>query len=177
MQHERNLHIGGTQQKAGWEIFNIAAGDNVDHVGNAMNMSRFADHTFHSIYASHILEHFDYYKELSSVLLEWKRILNSDGTLLLSVPDMDVIGKLISDDSLTVQESIYAMRMIFGGQTTPYDYHKVGFNFRILHWYLHRTGFERIIRVDSFNLFRDSSTKIFKGKQISLNVIARKPAN
>jgi len=50
---------------------------------------------------------------------------------------MNVIGSFISDDSLTVQESIYVMRMFSGEQTTFHDYHRVGFNFRMLLWYLH----------------------------------------
>jgi len=50
----RKLHIGGRDVRKGWEIFNISQGDNVDHCGNANDLSRFEDNTFKTIYASHI---------------------------------------------------------------------------------------------------------------------------
>lgn len=174
MNHERRLHIGGTKQKQGWEIFNIVSGRHVDHTGNALRMDRFQDNTFEKIYASHILEHLSYYQELPLALLEWKRILKPGGSIFLSVPDMDIICKFISDESLKIKDIIYAMRMLFGGQTNTHDYHKVGFNFRILHWYLEQAGFEQIIRVERFDIFQDSSMKKFKESFISLNVVAKK---
>ena len=66
----RKLHIGGKIKKNGWEIFNIFDGENVDHVGNAIDMSRFKNETFDEIYSSHILEHFSYYREINVTLLE-----------------------------------------------------------------------------------------------------------
>ena len=54
----KKLQIGGTVPVVGWEIFNITAGPHVDHVGNANDLSRFADGTVGEIYASHTLEHF-----------------------------------------------------------------------------------------------------------------------
>ena len=60
----RKLHIGGKEKKEGWEIFNIFPDKDVDHVGNANDLSRFEDNSFSNIYASHILEHFDYNKEI-----------------------------------------------------------------------------------------------------------------
>lgn len=174
MTFDRKLHIGGTKKSHEWEIFNIVPGDNVDHAGNALQMERFPDDTFEMIYASHILEHFDYYHELPLALLEWKRILKPGGTIFLSVPDMDIIGKIISDESLNIKDTIYAMRMLFGGQTNPHDYHKTGFNFRILKWYLNRAGFKNITRVETFDIFKDSSMKKFKQMFISLNVVAKK---
>jgi len=58
MQLQRNLYIGGTRKKAGWEIFNIASGDNIDHVGNALNMICFSDIIFQSIHSSTHIEKF-----------------------------------------------------------------------------------------------------------------------
>lgn len=53
----RRLHIGGLERKEGWEVLNIFPSDVVDHVGNARDLSRFKDATFHELYASHVLEH------------------------------------------------------------------------------------------------------------------------
>ena len=56
----RKLHIGGQVKVDGWEVFNAIDANYVDHVGNAKDLSRFIDETFAEIYASHVLEHFDY---------------------------------------------------------------------------------------------------------------------
>ena len=66
----RKLHIGGTVKKKGWEILNAVPGDHVDHLGNAKDLSRFTENTFGEVYASHVLEHFDYKEELSKSLTE-----------------------------------------------------------------------------------------------------------
>ena len=55
----RRLHIGGKVKADGWEVLNVRPGPDVDHVGNANNLSQFADRTFIEIYASHVVEHFD----------------------------------------------------------------------------------------------------------------------
>ena len=49
----RKLHIGGKLSAAGWEILNVFDGPNVDHVGDAVDLSRFDDATFAEVYASH----------------------------------------------------------------------------------------------------------------------------
>ena len=49
----RKLHIGGKLSAAGWEILNVLDGPNVDHVGDAVDLSRFADATFAEVYGSH----------------------------------------------------------------------------------------------------------------------------
>lgn len=67
---ERNLHIGGSAAHPGWEVFNAIAGEHVDHVGNANDLSRFADNTFRRVYASHVVEHLDYTAELALTLNE-----------------------------------------------------------------------------------------------------------
>ena len=39
----RRLHVGGEQPHPDWEIFNIQKAPNVDHVGDACDLSRFTD--------------------------------------------------------------------------------------------------------------------------------------
>ncbi|CCE25358.1 MULTISPECIES: class I SAM-dependent methyltransferase [Methylotuvimicrobium] len=168
------LHIGGTKRKAGWEIFNIVKTDHVDHVGNANDLSRFADNTFSAIYASHILEHFSYISDLQEVLKEWFRVLLPGGKIYLSVPDLDTLATLLVDKSLSFKDRFYVMRMLYGGQTNAYDFHMVGLNEDFLRFYLTKAGFKSITRVERFGIFNDTSNKQFLNRPISLNMTALK---
>ncbi len=172
----RKLHVGGKIRAAGWEILNANAGPDVDHVGNANDLSRFPDATFAEIYASHVLEHLDYQGELTRSLAEWHRVLEPGGRVYISVPDMDVLARLFLErETLTLDDRFMVMRMLFGGHTDPYDYHVVGLNEEFLNMFLGRAGFTGIRRVQNFGLFQDASTLQFKGTPISVNLIAEKP--
>ena len=172
----RRLHIGGTLRTQGWEVFNALTGDHVDHVGNANDLSRFADGTFSDLYASHVLEHFDYAGELVATLKEWRRVLAPQGTLHVSVPDMDVLADLfLLKDRLSVDERFHVMRMMFGGHVDRYDYHVVGLNEEFLRSFLTEAGFADITHVTDLGLFNDTSRLQFRGMPISLNMTARKP--
>ena len=172
---DRKLHIGGKIKTDGWEVLNIAPGLHVDHVINANNLSKFADNTFSEIYASHVLEHFDYKNELKATLIEWNRVLKPSGKVFISVPDMDVLARLfVLKDKLTVEERFQVMRMMFGGHVNKYDYHLVGLNEEFLTNILIHSGFVNIKKVENFGLFEDTSSLIIKGVPISLNMIAEK---
>jgi predicted SAM-dependent methyltransferase len=174
----RRLHIGGKTPSESWEILNAIPAPYVDHVCNANNLSRFPDDTFVEIYASHIVEHLDYKDELLATLKEWNRVLEPGGKLYISVPDMDTLAKLfIEKNKLSGDERFFVMRMIFGGHVDKYDYHVVGLNDEFLAGYLNAAGFENIaiVKGGGFGLFDDTSSMLFKGVLISLNMIAEKP--
>ncbi|CAM9656557.1 unnamed protein product, partial [Heterosigma akashiwo] len=65
------------------------------------------------------------------------------------------------------------MRVLYGGQVDAHDYHRAGFDEDLLTAYLAQAGFCEIQRVKSFGLFRDSSELLFKGEEISLNILAK----
>ena len=142
---------------------------------NANNLSIFSDNTFSEIYASHVLEHFDYKGELKSTLLEWNRVLVPEGKVYISVPDLDALaGLLLSKDDLTFEERFMVMRVIFGGHTNEYDYHFVGLNEEFLTDLLINTGFVNLKRVRFLDMFKDTSSNVFNEVPISLNMIAKK---
>jgi predicted SAM-dependent methyltransferase len=173
----RKLHIGGQVRTAGWEVLDANPGPCVDHVGNAADLSAFADDSFEQLYASHVLEHFDYQGQLLKTLTEWRRVLAPNGTLCVSVPDLDMLARLFLDRTLlSAQDRFLVMRMIFGGHIDKYDYHLVGLNEEFLTSYLHAAGFVDIRRVSEFGLFDDTSSMELKTIPISLNMIARKAA-
>jgi len=174
----RRLHIGGAIQSDGWEVLNANPAPHVTHVCNANNLSQFSDNTFFEIYASHVAEHLDYIGELEKALKEWNRVLVPGGRMFISVPDLDVLAGLILDKSkLTINERFFVMRMIFGGHIDKYDYHVVGLNEEFLTGFLSASGFINVKRVREFGLFDDSSSSLFKGVAISLNMIAEKRQN
>lgn len=173
---KRKLHIGGQQRADGWEVLNANPAPYVDHICNAIDLSRFADGTFSEVYASHVVEHFDYKNELTATLKEWWRVMEPGGKIYISVPDLDVLANLIlKKDKYTVDERFFVMRMIFGGHDDKYDYHVVGLNEEFLTIFLKTAGYKNIKRVAEFGLFNDISNSKFKGVAISLNIIAEKP--
>ncbi len=178
MAKHKRLHIGGKVTSDGWEVLNVVPGPHVNHVFNANNLSKFHDNSFTEIYASHVLEHFDYNGELKNTLIEWHRVLEPGGKIFISVPDLDALAELIlAKNELSVNERFEVMRVIFGGHVDKYDYHLVGLNEEFLTNVLITSGFVKIKRVKFFGLFDDTSSNIFKGVPISLNMIAEKPAD
>jgi predicted SAM-dependent methyltransferase len=175
---QRKLHIGGHTASPGWEVLDARAGPHVDHVGNALDLSRFADGSFAEVYASHVLEHFDYKHELLAALAEWHRVLAPGGVLRLSVPDIDILAHLLLQrQTLSVMERFQVMRMIFGGHSHEHDHHRVGLNQDFLSAFLDRAGFTPLQRVARHALFDDTSETVFAGTPISLNVNAFKPVS
>jgi len=172
---ERKLHIGGREARAGWEILNINPGPDVDHIGDAIKLTDFADGTFAEVYASHVLEHFDCKEGVMGALKEWHRVLAPGGVLRLSVPDLDVLAQLLLQrERLDVNQRFHVMRMIFGGHVDAHDHHIVGLNEEFLAGYLYGTGFTDVRRVQRHGIFRDTSDMVFAGTPISLNLYAVK---
>jgi predicted SAM-dependent methyltransferase len=172
----RKLHIGGKVRSPGWENLNVLPGPAVDHVGDAIDLSRFADGSFAAVYASHVLEHFDYNGPLLRALQEWRRVLVRGGVLHLSVPDLDVLAQLLLQrHRFGVNERFQIMRMMFGGHVDAHDVHLVGLNAEFLTGYLQAAGFERVERVARHSLFADTSDLVVAGTPISLNVNAINP--
>lgn len=167
----RRLHIGGKKADPEWEIFDALERDHVDHVGNAADLSRFADGDFQTIYASHVLEHFPYLRQLVPTLKEWSRVMTDNGKMLISVPDMDVLCRLfLAKEELTLDQRYHVMRMMFGGQSNRYDFHYAGLNYEILQKLANEAGLTIKQRVKRFNIFPDHSDYQFAGELISLNV-------
>ena len=174
-QVKRQLHIGGKQPHPKWEIFDAIDADHVDHVGDAADLSRFKDGQFQRIYASHVLEHFAYLKDLIPTLTEWGRVLAPDGIMLISVPDLDVLCRLfLEKEKLTIGQRYVITRMMFGGQNNEYDFDYAGLNYELMDYYARMSGLKIKQRVRRFNLFPDYSGHEFAGELISLNVVLEK---
>ncbi len=168
----RKLNIGGEQSLPGWEILNIKPGPYVDHLGDGKDLSQFEDQTFDELYASHVVEHFDYNGPLLEALKQWHRVLKPGGKLYISVPDMNILCQLfLKYKELADKERFFVMRMMFGGHIDRHDYHYVGLDYNILAHFLTQAGFQKIKRVQNLGIFEDTSVLNFKGISINLNVI------
>ena len=167
------LHVGGRQVKAGWKILNIQPGVGVDYVGDIRDLSQFSDGTFDVVYGSHVLEHISQ-NEMVSTLAGLNRILTPNGELWISVPDLEVLSRLFIDPNLDKAARFHVMRMMFGGQTDPFDFHYIGLTYEFLMDYFGQAGFEWAQRVHEFGVFDDTSSFAPYGVLISLNVIAHK---
>jgi predicted SAM-dependent methyltransferase len=169
------LHIGGTTPHPDWKILNAQAGPDVDFVGDCADLSFLATGSVGEVYASHVLEHLGYAHDLPTALGEILRVLVPGGTLKISVPDIEVLSAWMVDPALSREEHFHVMRMMFGGQMDAYDFHKTGLTWELLEYFLNAIGYTGIERVESFGLFADGSETRFRGRRVSLSVIARKP--
>jgi predicted SAM-dependent methyltransferase len=169
------LHIGARTRAEGWKTLDINPGPEVDFVGNCSDLSQFTDASIDAIYASHVLEHLRYDQELPGALGEWFRVLRPGGDVMISVPDLETLCHLFIRPNISQKDQFHVMRMMFGGHTSPYDFHYVGLTWRFLAQYLRVAGFQDITRVERFGVFNDTSMLMFGGVPISLNVKAIKP--
>ncbi len=62
------LHIGGKVPHPDWKILDIEAREHTDYVGSCTNLSQFSDASVLEIYASHVLEHLGYQRDLPRAL-------------------------------------------------------------------------------------------------------------
>jgi predicted SAM-dependent methyltransferase len=167
------LHIGGKEVKADWKILNVQRFPGVDYVGDISNLEQFSDRSVDQVYASHVLEHVAV-SEVQRTLAGIYRILKSGGKFMVSVPDLDILCHTFISPVADVNLKFHVMRMMFGGQIDPDDFHYFGWNLQFMHNFLHEAGFSDIRRVDSFGLFNDTSEYKPYGFPISLNVMATK---
>ncbi len=168
------LHIGGEEIKKDWSILNVKPGPGVDYIGTCTDLSAIADQSCSDVYASHVLEHLGYNRDLLRALKEIHRVMKPGGRLRVSVPDLDILCKLWLHPGLAPQQRFEVMRMIYGGRTDEYDIHYAGLNFPILAGYLTEAGLIKIKSVEEHGLFNDTSSYRFFGTPISLNVKAWK---
>lgn len=168
------LHIGGRQVKEGWTIINALDLPGVDIVGDVMDLSQFPDESCDAVYASHVLEHVPQQKVINT-MSGIARILKKDGKFFCSVPDLDILSRLLIHEKLDVQQKYHVMRMMFGGQVDEYDFHYIGYTWDFFkELFAGQSGFKKMTRVEDFGLFDDTSNFKPYGILISLNIIFEK---
>jgi protein O-GlcNAc transferase len=167
------LHIGGKEVKTGWKILNALDSAGVDFVGDVRDLKAFPDNCCEKIYASHVMEHIGQ-RDFLPALKGIHRLLVKGGVFYFSAPDLDTLCRLFIDPKLTGSERYHVMRMMFGGQTDDFDIHLIGLTHEFMLDYLEEAGFSNVKRVESFDIFEDTSAYKPYGASISLNLTAVK---
>jgi len=172
------LHLGcGKTFIPGFVHIDAQAYPHVDHVCDIRHLP-FEAEVANEIYVCHALEHFGR-RQLWSVVGEFHRVLKRDGILRIAVPDVESCVQVYNQ----THDMVPLMGLLYGGQRNEYDYHYVGFDFRLLQELLTQAGFEQVQRYDAFDFLPatvDDYSKAFlphmdrQGTLMSLNVTAVK---
>jgi len=157
------LHIGcGVQNKANLKGFSesqwhevrldIDPKVNPDILSSFTEMSSVRDNEYDAIFSSHNLEHL-FFHEVEVALSEFYRVLNSDGFIVLTCPDLQSVCEAVSRGKLT--EPLYqspagpisAIDVLFGHRGfisagNVYMAHKTGFTYQVLDDFFNRGGFQ-----------------------------------
>jgi hypothetical protein len=176
------LNIGcGKRRIEGFVHVDAYAGENVDLVCDIRSLSKhFAPGSIAEIYASHVLEHFGR-NEVLGLMTEWARMLRPGGIMRIAVPDLEAVFEHYAEH----RDLPVLTGLLYGGQTTPLDYHHIGFTFGTLSSLMERSGLRDVRRYDwraflppgaddysrSYLPHMDFET----GKLMSLNVTGTRP--
>lgn len=122
-----------------------------DILGTLTDMNTVATGSVDAIYSSHSIEHI-FPHEIAIALKEFYRVLNDDGIVVITCPDIQAVGEALTQDKLL--EPIYESPM---GPVTPFDIlyghretttdgnifmaHKSGFTYSILDKVFSEAGF------------------------------------
>ena len=134
--------------------FDIDASVNPDYVGTMTDMTAIEDNFVDAIYSSHNIEHL-YAHEVAEALSEFKRVLNEDGFLVLTCPDLQEVAKLVAEDKLTEPAytspagPITPLDILYGfrpsiAQGNTYMAHRCGFTQSVLRGTLVANGFASV---------------------------------
>ncbi len=157
------LHLGcGSRRVAGWL--------NVDVIGSDYDIDfitclPWRSDSFSAIVSQHVIEHLELFGELLPLLSELKRILQPEGQIWLSCPDMEKICRFYLDGRMNelVEDRIsrddYSLQgapaqQIINDLFHQWGEHKNLFDFEILKWALEKAGFAGVRRVNEAHLLQ-----------------------
>lgn len=139
---------------------------NPDVVGTMTDMSAVPTGSVDAIFSSHNIEHL-YPHEVPIALAEFKRVLHSDGFVVITCPDLQSVCALVAQGKLTEPAyvspagPIAPLDILYGhrppmSQGNLYMSHRCGFTLNVLLGTLESAGFLKVIgtcRPDYFDLW------------------------
>ena len=139
-----------------WQELRLDIDENVapDIVGTMLDMSAVADASVDALFSSHNIEHL-YPHEVPLALSEFKRVLKSDGFVVVTCPDLQSVCALIAEDKLTDPAytspagPIAPLDILYGhrpalARGNLYMAHRCGFTQKVLTGTLQMAGFARV---------------------------------
>jgi predicted SAM-dependent methyltransferase len=125
-----------------------------DILSSMTDLSAIESNSIDAIYSSHSIEHL-FAHEVFQALTEFNRVLNDDGFLILTCPDLQTVCALVAEDKLTdtAYQSgagpIAPIDMIYGHRTSimqgnVFMAHKSGFTKKVLTATLLSVNFESV---------------------------------
>ena len=135
----------------------IDASVNPDVVGTMTDLSAVADASVDAVFSSHNIEHL-YPHDVPLALAEFKRVLKSDGFVLITCPDLQSVCALVAADQLTEpayqsgQGPISPIDILYGHRAAMqagnlYMAHRCGFTRKVLAATLQAAGFSSLVKV------------------------------
>jgi predicted SAM-dependent methyltransferase len=134
--------------------FDIDVSVKPDLVGSMTDMSSVSSESVDAVFSSHNIEHL-YPHEVPLALVEFLRVLKSDGIAVITCPDLKSVCALIADDKLTDAaytspagpiapiDILYGLRSSMA-QGNLYMAHRCGFTQKVLTATLQASGFKSV---------------------------------
>lgn len=129
-----------------WVHNDIVYTDGIDCIGYAHNLP-VASESMDLVYASHVLEYYDWPSARAIVLPEWKRILKPGGILRIAVPDFsELVSWYLHDYKPGTSLLTDIIGPLFGkmGGEEGVIYHKSTYDYETLSEMLEKCGFNTI---------------------------------
>lgn len=146
----KKLHLGcGKRFLPGFIHVDLADYPHVDYKHDIRDLSIFSDNSVDLIYCSHALAYFDR-DEVKDVLVEWRRVLKTNGVLRLATDDFEAIVKvyLRYKDIEKLLGALYGKITIENIDGKKTIYQKTTYDFKSLKILLESTGFRNVKRYD-----------------------------
>lgn len=176
-----NLHLGaGKRNIPGFTNVDLSNHKHIHFRRNVNNLKIFKNNSVDYIYASHVLEYFDYDNGLKT-LREWKRVLKKRGILRISVPDFESLIKVYKKTKNIdkIIGPLYGKMKV----KDQISFHKCCYDLKKIKSSLKKAGFKNIKKYnwkDTWHKAYDDHSKAYyphmnqKGILISLNIYAEK---
>ena len=175
------LHLGcGVKRLPHWVHIDADASVRPDVVDDIASLASVHDGVAERIYACHVLEHFGR-RAFRDVLSVWFQKLHPGGWLRVAVPDFEAVVARYPECSDVTEVT----GLVCGGQRSPWDFHYVIFDWRLLSRALTECGFVNVRRWDwrrTDHAFLDDYSQCYlphmdkaHGRLMSLNVEAQRP--
>ena len=151
--YKNKLAVGCGTRRYGpeWIHNDIVYSDGIDCIGYAHNLP-IASESLDLVYASHVLEYYDWQAAEAIVLPEWKRILKPGGILRIAVPDFNALVEAYIHEYKNLEhiELKDIIGPLFGRMRGEEGniYHKATYDSRTLAKMLYDCGFRNITHWD-----------------------------